>query len=240
MGLLTHLPPGVSIDTLPATKGEVPDGMVHTSVATPVRSNAFSAIYLAKGHQQQTMATGTGIREASANSVSSLDQLSINTAIKLTGKTWFVQLDPTTFPSYEGVISPSSIANANFAALSQAGIGWPVSDDSNDWFEDLLSVLKLYTGHSFEVCDVFGNGDSVCTVPDPYDNNVYTQNGPAKNAKGQQLVTIGNGVSGGGGGMGVVQNPPNIEYFPPMGGSGSEIECGYVNGELSVCVIKEE
>ena len=101
-------------------------------------------------------------------------------------------------------------------------------------------MLGLYTGHSFMVCDVFGNGDSVCTVPDPFDNDIYTQTGPAKNANGNQLSDIGNRVAGGGdGGLGVTQNPPNILYFLPPSGGGGGVTCGYVDGRLSVCVKQE-
>ncbi len=99
-------------------------------------------------------------------------------------------------------------------------------------------MLGLYTGHSLTVCDVFANGDSVCVIPDPFDNDVYTQSGPAKDAHGDRLPAIGSLAAGGGGnGMEVIQNPTNIEYFLPP--SQSTVICGYVDGQLSTCIEQQ-
>lgn len=133
------------------------------------------------------------------------------------------------------------IAEQNFTSLSQVpGLNWPESAFSDSFFKSLLQVLGVYTGHSFLVCDVFGNGDSACFVPDPQTNNVLVQSGPAKNANGQQLPLITNQVSGGGGGgMGVTQNPPNILYSYPSSGGGGSITCAYVNGRIQYCIEQE-
>ena len=235
---LVHLPAGVGRDALPENGSTEPAKSIRPGVATPLDSNPFAAIYVAKDHIQQAQVTVFGgTEEAYATDVSAADQQVINTAIRLTEKTWFVQLNLSEFPSYEGS-DTIQIANANYTALTDAGIGWPVSQESDSWFEDLLKVLGLYTGHSLTVCDVFANGDSVCVIPDPFDNDVYTQSGPAKDAHGDRLPAIGSLVAGGGGnGMEVIQNPTNIEYFLPP--SQSTVICGYLDGQLSTCIEQQ-
>lgn len=133
------------------------------------------------------------------------------------------------------------IANQNYAALAAfPGLGWPPTGLAKGDLDALLEVLHIYTGHSFMVCDAFGNGDSACFVPDPANKDILTQTGPAKNANGQQLPDIANHVAGGGdGGLGVTQNPPHIEYFLPPSDDGAHIVCGYVDGTLSVCIKQE-
>lgn len=96
--------------------------------------------------------------------------------------------------------------------------------------------MGLYTGHSFIVCDVFGNGDSACFTPDPITNNVLTQNGPAKNAQGAQLNDITNRVAGGGGsGMGVKLSPPSEILYSAPSYTNVYISCAYVGGVLQGC-----
>lgn len=233
---LVYLPAGVGKNSVPASVSAnanlAPTKMVQSGVATPDGSNSYTAIYIASNHMQQPLTTGPATHDAVVSDVSSADQAAIDTAIKLTGKTWLVELNTGSFPSYLAS-DPLEIAMANYTALTQANVGWPVSEESDTWFEDLLKVLGLYTGHSLEVCDVFHNGDSVCADPDPFDNTLYRQVGPAKDANGNPLPAIGSLASGGAGVINVYQNPPYIDYT--FGGGGSA-RCAYVNGNLQYCL----
>lgn len=232
---LTHYPPGTSIRAVPATTAS--ESAIEPGTAVPIKSDPFAAIYIAGDPLPHV--DSTGILRAMSSGVSISQQATINTAIKLTKKTWFVQLNPSEFPSYEGSMT-TLIANANWAALQQAGIGWPVSAESNNWLKDLTNLLGVYTGHSFMVCDVFANGDSVCVVPDPFNQNTYTQTGPAKDANGHALADIGNRVAGGGGegpALRRVSSPPEIIYGAPGSeGDWPGFECAYVDGELQYCI----
>lgn len=205
-------------------------------VAVPVESHPFSVIFFANESTAKAHLNTSGTSRASVSPVSAAEQMAINTAIQVTKKTYFVQLDPATFPSYSGSLQ-ILIANQNFAALQNAGIGWPVTALSSTWWKALKKILGLYTGHSFVVCDIFGNGDSACFVPNPYDKNILEQDGPAKDADGNDLRDIANRVAGGGGdGPGITRTspPPEILFNPPGGGGG--IVCGLVDGRISTCI----
>jgi hypothetical protein len=235
---LEHLPPGASRNAVPAP-GETPAKAVQPGVAVAVASNPFAAIYVASDATDRVQASGSGIRDAMADAVSASEQLAINTAVALTKKTYFVQLDPSVFPSYEGSMD-IEIANENYQALSNyPGLGWPPSGLAKADFDALLKVLGLYTGHAFTVCDVFGNGDSACFEPDPFDKDVLTQSGTAHDVKGSPLNDIANRVAGGGSGIEVQQDPPNVEYFLPPAGGGSGVRCGFVDGVLGGCILVE-
>jgi hypothetical protein len=81
-----------------------------------------------------------------------------------------------------------SIAMQNWTSLSQVpGIKWPVTSLGTKVWTALQKLMGIYTGHSFTVCDAFGNGDTACFVPDPIMNNVLNQTGPAKNSPDSRL-----------------------------------------------------
>lgn len=143
--------------------------------ATEIQSGLPPSIYFADVKKIQVKnidAASAPMEYASSAPVSASEQIGINTAIKLSEKTYFVQLDPSSFPSYSGSLD-IAIAMQNWTSLSQVSdIKWPVTAFSSTVLKSLLAVMKIYTGHSFTVCDVFGNGDSACFVPDPVMNNV--------------------------------------------------------------------
>lgn len=225
-------------------RGQVPLSVgsgipVREGIAVPLDSRPFAKVYIdASGDDQATTHGASGGTTAQSWGVSGAEQREINTAIALTKKTFVVRLDPGTFPSYAGSQN-EFIANANFSALEAAVTGWPPSLLLGSAFGKLLKALGLYTGHSFQVCDLFGNGDSACFEPDPVDRNILVQNGPAKDAEGHTLPDITNRVAGGGGGGMVVRNnPPGVQFGAP-GSTGSTGEvwefCSYVGGKLIGC-----
>lgn len=242
-----NLPPGIKQNTVPAITDSGLQQQLVYGVVAQVGSNPFAAIYYAHGSDDAASASTSavhadgGVHSAMASPVTTAQQVGINTAIALTKKTYFVQLDPSSFPSYEGSLQ-IAIAEQNFTSLSQVpGLNWPESAFSDTFFKSLLQILGLYTGHSFVVCDAFGNGDSACFVPDPTTNNVLVQTGTAKNADNQPLPIITNTVAGGGGaGPEVTPSEGQVEYFLPPGYSGAGgVRCGYVNGVLSTCILVE-
>lgn len=234
---LEYRPGGVGRNIMPSTSAAKPSRFLPPGVAVPLQSDPFAAIYHADDPAQTSHVTGFAVQNAWVSGVSGAQQAAINTAIKLTKKTYFVQLGPSVFPSYSGSMA-IMIAHANHSALSAVpGLGWPPSGMAKAELIALLKILGLYTGHSFMVCDVFGNGDSACFVPDPFDNNILKQTGPAKDANGHEITNIWDHVAGDGGeGLGVTQNPPNVRYFLPPGHGGSAV-CGYVDGQISTCIM---
>ena len=236
---LQRIAPGGHVNAVSANTDSVVGKKVSIGSATPMTSDFPSSIYFAEedGKQDRVISqTGLPIQNANSAPVSAAEQVDINTAVQISKQTFFVQLDPVTFPSYAGSMD-ISIAMQNWTALSQApGIKWPVTALGSSVWTALQKLMGVYTGHSFTVCDAFGNGDSACFVPDPVMNNVLTQTGPAKNAQGVPLANLANRVPGDtGAGMGVAIQPPAIiQYTDPP--SQSYIRCGYVNGQLSTCV----
>ena len=236
--LVTNTPPG----QVPLSAGHTPFSFnsaspVPVGVAVPLNADPFSRIYVADRQSATTMGA-PGRTTAQSWGVSAAEQGEINTVIQLTKKTFVVRLDPGKFPSYAGSQN-EFIANANFAALQAAVPGWPPALLLGSVFGKLLKTLGLYTGHSFQVCDLFGNGDSACFEPNPIDRNILVQNGPAKDAEGRTLEDITNRVAGGGGGGMVIRdNPPGIQFGAPgsTGGAGETWEfCSYVGGKLISC-----
>lgn len=94
------------------------------------------------------------------------------------------------------------------------------------------------TGHAFVVCDIFGNGDVACFVPDPVDKNVTQQDGAAKDVDKNELADITSRVAGGSGGAEVVRSTGKVTYWPPglVSGGGGGIVCGYVDGSIVSCI----
>lgn len=217
---------------------------VQSGVAIGLDSAPFSNIYVA-GDKQVSVNNTPGSQSARSWPLTSTQQAGVKAVVQLTDKTFVVQLDPTEFPSYEGSL-PIEIAYANFAALQAAVPGWPVTSFSNRVYTSLKKLLGEYYGHAFKTCDVFGNGDSVCTVPDPFDRNVYVQAGPGKNATPNDLPDIGDRVAGGGGDGMVVKHdvPPggvNLAFGAPgsTGAAGEKwLICGFVGGKLVSCYVE--
>ena len=237
---LERIPAGGHVNVVKANAAAKSQKLIQPGVATGLPEDLPPSIYFADNknvYNRGIVANNTTIQNAFSSSVTASEQVGINTAIEITKKTYFVQLNPRQFPSYAGSLQ-ISIAMANWAALQQVpGVNWPVSVFSSTVFKSMLQLMGVYSGHSFLVCDVFANGDSACFVPDPQDNNILTQSGPAKDANGNPLNDITNRVpGGGGGGMGVRINPPShIDYIGPS--NASIVRCGYVNGELSICLM---
>lgn len=235
---LTHYPTGVSPRASQSRPTLSPTANVPIGQAVGVQSDPFAAIYVAGDTSVHINASGTST--ASARPVSSDEQMAINTARAVTEKTYFVRLDPAMFPSYESS-KDWQIANVNWVALENAGIGWPVSAVSNKWFKGLLDLLGVYTGHAFVVCDIFGNGDVACLVPDPIDKNVANQSGNSTDVDEHVLPDIMNRVAGGGSGAEVSRSTKHVTYWPPGwgGGGGGSVVCGYVNGRISTCIKQD-
>lgn len=233
---LEHYPPGISAFAVPSNVDSAPAVMVGRAV--PITPDPFRAIYIAGASTPHI--DGAGISSARSLPVTSALQAAIDTAIAVASKVYFMRLDAKSFPSYERS-ETINIAEMNNTALTNAGIGWPIAAEFKLEITGLLKALKLLKGHSILVCDIFPNGDSVCVVPDPFNRDVFTQTGPAKDKNGNVLPDIGNRVPGGGGsGPSITQiaSPPSIFYGAPSGGGG--FNCFFVNGVLNYCLRKEE
>lgn len=212
---------------------------------TAVALSSEPDIYYADGsdpvfsaNQAAVLFEGT-TTSASSLPVSAVERAEIGAAIQFTKNTYVVRLPESIFPSYMGSLQ-EQVAKFNWAALHDANPGWPVTQFSKTVYKSLLNVLGFYSGNSFKVCAVFVNGDSACFVPDPVSDNVPGLiSDSAKDINGNGYPDLSSGGPSGGGGMVVINSPPNRLFGAPGAGSGDKwMVCTVVGGKLESCHIE--
>ena len=209
-------------------------------VAVPVASNPFANIYVAG---QTPVHTGSTVdrTSAQASDLTQAQKLGVETIIQVTKNTYVVTLNPVQFPSYERS-NTVALANADYAALVAAtNEHWPVSVFTQSLYDLLHDSLGVYFGHSGKVCNIFANGDDVCTTPVPTDKDNCNQNGPARNQASAALPDVCNRVAGGGGaGMTVTPThvPGEYDYVGPAGIVW--VDCYWSNGKFLGCYAEKE